>query len=73
MLQIQGRSGDAFLEDTFGLHKGQPPLTQRRLLFQVEYSVNPIPVYDYRPLTLKTEQRFDPYINRLYLSQGAAV
>jgi hypothetical protein len=71
MLEMHGKTGDAFLEDTFGLHKGQPPRVERRLLFQVEYSVNPIAVYDYRPQALETARAFDPYINRLYLSGPA--
>jgi phytanoyl-CoA dioxygenase PhyH len=72
MLQIGGRTGDAFLEDTFGLHKGQPPRLRRRLLLQVEYSVNPIAVYEYRPATVKVGGReLDPYINRLYVSLKA--
>lgn len=71
MLQIQGKAGDAFLEDTFGLHKGQPPRSDRRLLFQVEYSVNPIAVYDYHPAALSPQAALDPYINRLFVLQGA--
>jgi hypothetical protein len=71
MLQIQGRAGDAFLEDTFGLHKGQPPRSERRLLFQVEYSVNPIAVYEYDPAAMSVPVEIDPYVNRLYIRQGA--
>jgi hypothetical protein len=65
MLRIEGRAGDAFLEDTFGLHKGQPPTGKWRLLLQVEYSVNPIAVYSYRPIPLNVA--VDRYINRLYV------
>lgn len=73
MLEIGGKAGDAFLEDTFGLHKGQPPRSQRRLLFQVEYSVGPIAVYDYRPAELASlAGTLDPYVNRLFVSiEGA--
>ena len=69
-LRIAGRAGDAFLEDTFGLHKGQPPTRIRRLLFQVEYSVNPIAVYDYDPAPVGYAN-LDMYTNRLYLKAGA--
>lgn len=69
-LKLHGRVGDAFLEDTFGLHKGQPPTRARRLLFQVQYSVNPIAVYDYKPLPA-SDHGFDRYTNRLYLGAGA--
>ena len=36
---MTGQAGDAFLEDTFGIHKGQLPRTGRRLLIQFRYSV----------------------------------
>jgi hypothetical protein len=41
ILEIQGKAGDAFIEDTFGLHKGQLPRTGHRLLAQFRYSVTP--------------------------------
>jgi hypothetical protein len=67
-LRITGRSGDAFLEDTFGLHKGQPPTGRLRLLLQVEYSINPIAVYSYRSsVQPPAGLTVDRYINRLYL------
>lgn len=36
-----GPAGTVFLEDTYGLHKGQLPTGRRRLLLQVRYSVLP--------------------------------
>ena len=66
LLSIGGRSGDAFLEDTFGLHKGQPPIAKRRLLLQVEYSVNPIAVYSYLANAVNSTE-LDRYVNRLYI------
>ena len=66
-LRLTGAAGDAFLEDTFGLHKGQPPTGRRRLLLQVEYSINPIAVYKYRPDAVVPEGiQIDRYVNRLY-------
>lgn len=41
ILSIKGRAGDAFMEDTFGVHKGQLPKTGTRLLMQIRYSVTP--------------------------------
>jgi hypothetical protein len=38
---IFGKAGDAFIEDTFGIHKGQLPKSKRRLLVQFRYSVLP--------------------------------
>ena len=34
-----GEAGDAFIEDTFGLHKGTVPFKNDRLLLQVQYGV----------------------------------
>ena len=36
---MTGVAGDAFLEDTYGIHKGQLPQEGRRLLIQFRYSV----------------------------------
>lgn len=66
-LAITGKAGTAFLEDTFGLHKGQPPLDTKRLVLQIQYSINPIPVYDYNPEASRLAVNHDAYINRLYL------
>jgi hypothetical protein len=41
VLEVEGKAGDAFMEDTFGLHKGQLPRTGIRLLAQFRYSVTP--------------------------------
>lgn len=38
---IVGKAGDAFIEDTYGVHKAQLPLGKRRLLVQFRYSVMP--------------------------------
>jgi hypothetical protein len=40
-LVMTGRAGTAFLEDTFGLHKGTVPLRSPRLLLQVRYTSFP--------------------------------
>jgi hypothetical protein len=66
LLKIGGSAGDAFLEDTFGLHKGQPPTRERRLLLQVEYSVSPIAVYKYHATALG-DVAVDGYVNRLFI------
>jgi hypothetical protein len=67
------KAGSAFLENTFGLHKGTQVQAGRRLLFQAVYSLHPIP---YGPAT--PVARFDDRlpagddavrrINRVYLA-----
>lgn len=41
VMVMTGNAGDAFIEDTFGIHKGQLPETGRRLLVQIRYSIMP--------------------------------
>ena len=36
---MTGVAGDAFLEDTYGIHKGQLPVAGKRLLIQFRYSI----------------------------------
>jgi hypothetical protein len=70
LLEIHGAAGDAFLENTFGLHKGKPCLKNPRLILQIQYSLNAIFVSDYRykiPKNNEDELKLDPYIFRLYL------
>lgn len=64
-----GSKGSAFLENTFGLHKGQLPSKKRRLLFQAQYSLHPIGSSDYKPLVLpdSKKENIDTYTNRLYI------
>jgi hypothetical protein len=69
IIEFTGKAGTAFLENTFGLHKGQMPTSQRRLIFQAQYSLLPIGLYKYSPLPREgKDSSLDPYINRLYIS-----
>jgi hypothetical protein len=40
IVSIEGRAGDGFVEDTFGIHKGAPPKSRDRLLLQFEFAVH---------------------------------
>lgn len=68
ILILQYNAGTAFLENTFGMHKGQLPKTENRLLLQIQYSLYPIGIYKYTPITTYDDRNLniDPYINRLY-------
>lgn len=61
--KMAGAFGCAFLEDTFGLHKGAVPATKPRLLFQVRYTSYPS-VFARAEAVLRNEDKHDPYINR---------
>jgi hypothetical protein len=40
VVSITGPAGTGFVEDTLCIHKGTPPLSRARLLFQVQYALN---------------------------------
>ena len=69
-LIITGKAGSAFLENTQGLHRGIPPRSRQRLLFQVIYSLSKSPYGPPRPLARRAdfaELDLDPYVNQVYL------
>lgn len=72
ILRLVGNAGTGFLEDTFGIHKGQPVLRGRRLMFQAVYSMYALPYGPKRPVISLAEVSarhgisIDPWINRLY-------
>jgi len=57
VMSITGNAGDAFMEDTWGLHKGQMPLESVRLLVQFRYSITPTVFRS--PLIVKPEGNYD--------------
>jgi len=69
-----GSAGSGFLEDTYGLHKGQPVMAGQRLIFQAVYSIVALPYAPKAPVASLEEASalsgadLDPYVNRLYLS-----
>lgn len=73
ILELTGQPGQAFLEDTFGIHKGQPVKAGHRLIFQAVYSMYPLPygpkhpVADLADVQALTKTTLDPWINRFYL------
>jgi hypothetical protein len=59
--------GSGFIVDTYGFHKGLLPKKKNRLLLQVQYSLNPIGIENYNPLT-EHKYNYDSYTNRCLLS-----
>lgn len=62
--------GSCFIEDTYGVHKGQLPLKDNRLLLQIQYSYLPLHVENYTPKKSAhfENMKYDKYINRLLFS-----
>lgn len=67
-----GKAGTAFLENTYGFHRGVPPTEKPRLLFQVLYSLRNSIYGPDRPVarigTDGVPAGIDSFINRVYLS-----
>jgi len=64
---IMAPAGTWFLEDVFGFHKGLIPKLAPRLLVAIEYNLYPSPLAPKAPI-LPRNDRFDPYINRVFMS-----
>ncbi|EBA13970.1 phytanoyl-CoA dioxygenase family protein [Roseobacter sp. CCS2] len=61
-------AGDGFLEDTYGIHKGQPVKNGHRLLFQVVYTLTPLPYGPKSPVMQRdNDKNHDAWTNRVYL------
>jgi hypothetical protein len=65
-----GPAGTAFLENTFGFHRGFPPKSKPRLVLGVTYTLRPIPYGPANPVCQIGKDGvpagLDPYINRVY-------
>ena len=67
--RFTGPAGTAFLENTYGMHRGLPPRAGPRLIFQPLYAQRPLifgpkcPVISASELSLKV----DPYVNRVFV------
>lgn len=75
IVYMTGSAGQGFLENTFGLHKGQPVAQGHRLLFQAVYSIMPLPYGPKRPVIGAVEAQalaaspIDPFVNRVYVAR----
>lgn len=71
---MKGQAGSGFLENTYGIHKGQPVSEGNRLIFQAVYSVSVLPYGPKRPVIGRAEALatagvpLDPFVNRVYVS-----
>ena len=72
LLTLVYPKGYGFIEDTYGIHKGQLPSNGRRLLLQIQYSYLPLFVEKYEPVESEHVEKMDldPYINRLIIQQN---
>ena len=40
VLVLEGQTGTGFVEDTFGIHKGTPPISKKRLIIEFYYAIS---------------------------------
>ena len=64
-VRFTGDAGTCFLEKTYGFHRGYPPKTKPRLIFQVLYSLRET-IYGPKRPVVAGGPGFDPFINRIY-------
>lgn len=68
VVTMTGSAGEGFFENTFGIHKGQPVAQGTRLIFQVVYSLNPLPYSPKQPVSPNPDpDTCDAWTNRMYL------
>jgi hypothetical protein len=68
IVKLTGEAGMAWLENSYVLHRGMITTTRPRLIISVVYTLFPVPHGPKAPiLTCPGRNRFDPYINRVYL------
>lgn len=67
---ITGPAGTGIAIDTKGIHKGIPPSRRPRLLLGIQYALLPCFMYEYFPVKCSRARQFDPYINRLMITNG---
>jgi len=65
--RLTAPAGSWFLEDVYGFHKGLLPKSKPRLMVAIEYNLYPSPLAPKAPL-LPRDDRFDPYINRVFMA-----
>ncbi|MEZ5909502.1 MAG: phytanoyl-CoA dioxygenase family protein [Hyphomicrobiaceae bacterium] len=70
-VSFTGKAGTCFLENTYGMHRGYPPKSTPRLIFQVLFSQREVIYGPKRSLVRIGEgapSGIDPYVNRVYCS-----
>lgn len=66
--RVLGSAGTSFIADTYGIHTGELPVNEKRLIFQCQYSVLPNYALLYDPVVVKDPKvEVDPYLSRLLL------
>lgn len=65
--RVCGSRGTSFMADTWGIHKGNVPVRGERVMLQVQYSIFPVPVFNYDPVPMALPPGYSKRANRLLL------
>lgn len=68
LVRVVGPRGTSFMVDTWGIHKGNVPVTGNRMMLQIQYSVLPVLKFAYKPVKMNLPAQFDRYTNRLLVA-----
>ncbi len=68
LVRVVGPPGTSFMVDTWGIHKGNVPLTRTRMMLQIQYSIFPVLKFAYNPVSISLPPQFDRYTNRLLVA-----
>ena len=70
IIDIYGNSGTCWLADTYGIHRGTVPTKTNRLLLQLQYTLDPTPIFNYKQFEYSKWDEISElakYSTRMYL------
>lgn len=71
ILRVVGNAGTSFVADTYGIHRGEIPVSSPRLILQIQYSVLPNFALLYEPVPVPAaDSAIDPYTTRLLVERA---
>ena len=69
-VKVVGKAGTNWFADTYGIHRGTVPSTKPRLLLQLQFSYNPVPIFNYKSYRYSKWKELSDlvkYSTRMYL------
>lgn len=72
-VKVFGKAGANWFADTYGIHRGTVPSTRPRLLLQLQFSYNPVPIFNYKAYRYSkwnSLNELQKYTTRLYLREN---
>lgn len=72
-IKVVGKAGINWFADTYGIHRGTIPSTKPRLLLQMQFSYNPVSIFNYKAYRYSnwnSLSELQKYATRLYLKEN---